>query len=756
MNKIYLKGLIAILGLLPAYAVQSQELNGTVYYIEQDGRKTTLPGANIYLKESRLGTTTDADGHFVIRKTGAKEEYLLVSFTGYRSDSVLVNSQTTAPLEFVLAEGMTLGEAVVTAYRQGTTLSALTTLKTETITEAGLMKMACCNLSESFENSATVTVGFTDAVSGAKQVQLLGLSGIYSQMLAENVPTLRGLAATYGWSYTPGTWLESIQISKGASSVVNGYESITGQINLEFRKPNLTDPLFINLYTDDAGRYETNLSTAVPVAKNLWTGLMLHGSIESEVHDNNGDTFMDMPKTQFINAYNRWFYLDAERGIQSRTGIKFLYDERKGGQDSLCHEGEGPLFETFITNKNLTVYNKTGIAVGDKEDQSIGIINSFTHHTQNSDFGKKTFDGTQTSYYANIMFFSHIGTPVHSYTAGVSFAYDRYATQYADLLPFNQTPLTPINRTEAVPGAYGEYTFAPAGGLTLLLGFRTDYNSRYGWLVTPRANIRYNFGEWLILRASGGRGFRAPNIIPDNIGILASSRNIHVEDIHHLGIEKAWNWGGNATFYIPIWDERRITLSLDYFRTAFQNQAITDIERDRHDVFFYNLRGRSFANAWQADLSMTFFRGLDLFAAFRYNTNRITYSDGEQSVEMEKPLVSRYRGLVNLSYATNFKRWMIDLTAQFNGPARLPGMNGYRSQEAYSPAFPVYFAQATKNSKRFDIYIGVENLFDYKQKDPIYGWNNPFNEEFDSSLIWGPLMGRKLYAGIRWRIGKLK
>ncbi|MDR1877436.1 MAG: TonB-dependent receptor [Flavobacteriaceae bacterium] len=661
-----------------------------------------------------------------------------------------------------------LDGVVVSGNRPGTVLSSANSLKTETITQTGLKKMACCTLSESFENSASVSVGFTDAVSGARQIQLLGLSGIYSQLLAENIPTLRGLAATYGLSYTPASWLESIQLSKGASSVVNGYESITGQMNLEFKKPNYTEPLFVNFYIDDALHYEGNITSAVQLNPHWWTSLLLSGRINTEVHDENEDTFLDMPKTKYVNVYNRWFYLNPEKGVQSRTGIQFLYESRVAGQDSLCHIQHNipftgsPLFETHIENRNLTAYNKTGISIGNKEGQSIGIINSVTHHEQNSDFGRKTFNGTQTSYYANVLFSSFIRSPSHSYTAGVSFTYDNYNTEYADSLSFNYTPLTSFNRSESVPGVFGEYTYSNGNGLTLVLGLRADYNSRFAWLVTPRSSVKYDLNKYITLRASAGRGFRSPNVISENIGLLASSRKLYVDNVSHLDIEKAWNYGASITFYIPIWNGRNATLSLDYFRTTFQNQVIVDTERSRNEVHFYNSNGdKAFANAWQADLSLTIIKGLDLFAAFRYNNNNITYRQDGKLYEAEKPLSPNYRGLLNLSYATNLRRWVFDATVQINGQTRLPGLNGYNSEKIYSPAFPVVFAQITKNSKRFDVYLGVENLLDYKQDDPIKYWNNdykglPFMPDFDASVVWGPIVGRKIYAGVRLRIGELK
>ena len=261
--------------------------------------------------------------------------------------------------------------------------------------------------------------------------------------------------------------------------------------------------------------------------------------------------------------------------------------------------------------------------------------------------------------------------------------------------------------------------------------------------------------DYVLFRFSAGRGYRSPNIIAETIGIMASSRKFHLEDVDDLDMEEAWNYGANLTFYIPIWSGRKATLSADYFHTEFKKQVVVDTERDRHSVYFYNLKGKSYADALQIDLSATLFKGFDFYAALRMNEAKITYNENENRYTKQKPLVSGYRGLINMGYATNLRKWVFDVTAQFNGPSRLPGMNGYESETIKSESFPVFFAQITRNSKRFDIYLGAENIMDYKQKNPIIDPQNPFLQEFDSSVIWGPLMGRKIYAGIRLRVGKL-
>ncbi|MCC8035033.1 MAG: TonB-dependent receptor [Rikenellaceae bacterium] len=741
-----------VLVFFSVFSARGQEVTGRVTGVDSGGR-VDLEGAAVIWEGTSEGVLTDGQGRFVIPLSKTGSTRLAASYLGYRSCTIDIAGYETFEVDFEL-EPEEIEGVVISRRRSGTTFPRLSTQKIETITGAGLLKMACCNLSESFENSATVTVGFTDAVSGAKQVQLLGLSGIYTQMMDENIPTMRGLAATYGWSYTPGPWLESIQISKGASSVVNGYESVSGQINLEFKKPDNPETLFVNLYGDESSRVEANMTSAIQLNDKLSTGIFLHGSTARKGHDADRDGFLDQPRTRFVNAYNRWMWIADSKGIESREGFRFLYDKREGGQTGAAAKTTAKAYTTDIINRGFSLFNKTGISVGVRPGQSLGIITSFTNYTQDSRFGERNYRGTQNTFYINTLFSSFISNTSHRYTAGASFNFDDIDAGYRDGLPYNDNRGYSLGRREAVGGIFGQYTYDWMERVTILAGFRADYNSRYGWLYTPRINVRYGLTENIILRASAGKGYRAANALTDNIGVLATSRQLNVENLQELDIERAWNYGANLSFYIPLRSSKNIILSFDYFHTDFQNQLVVDAERDSRYIWFYNLKGRSYADVWQADISAPVTRGLDLFAAFRYNYTRITYFYGNYRYKREKPLTSRYRGLVNLSYATRFRKWVFDATAQFNGPSRLPATENYSADQGNSPFFPVYYLQITRNTKRLDIYAGVENLLDYRQKNPIMGIDDPFGTDFDSSRIWGPLMGRKIYAGIRLRVGK--
>ena len=761
----YRTQIICIVLLQLVVVTYAGNINGHVYLFNNEGYKQPVVGANVYFADNSKKVVTDRTGFFTISRENKKDVVLVAAYTGLKPDSLIIyETAGVDEVEFVLKEGIQLSSIVVTATKTNETISLLSVPKTEIINSEGLMKLPCCNLSQSFENSATVTVGYADAVSGAKQIQLLGLSGVYGQMLGENIPILRGLSAPYGWNHIPGSWLESIQISKGTSSVLNGYEAITGQINLEFKKPDKVESFYADVFANSVTDYaktlhmvEANITGSRKVSDKLWTNLLLHGNIQTHVHDSNGDHFMDMPTSNQLTAFNRWLYIDPARKLESRTGIRFLYEEINGGQSPFCHKAD-VYYVTDVINKSFNVYNKTGIFVG-KPGQSVAWINSFTYHDLNSYFGSPTtyklYNGSQTSFYSNLMFTSLIGNEKNQYTAGLSFQSDNYNTCFKDRLAENNIPLTNINRLEIVPGAYAQYTWTPTRKFTLIAGVREDYNTFAGWLFTPRTNLRYALNNNIIFRLSGGSGYRTPNAIADNIGLMASTRLFDVQGIQQLKIEKAWNYGGNATFYIPFKENEKIVVSIDYFHTNFVNQAIADVDRNSNDVWFYNSRGKSFADVWQADVSFSPFNRLDVSAAFRYNHTMVTYSDGIQSYLAEKPLMPGYRGLLNLAYATKYRKWVFDFTAQLNGPMRLPNKAGYFGATQYSPTYPMFFVQVTKNTKRFDLYAGLENLTNYRQSNPIINYENPFVKGFDASQVWGPLAGRYIYAGLRLRLGKM-
>lgn len=727
---------VPVLTLLMGHIAGAQTIKGIVS--EADGNDTIpLPGVNVYWVENQAGTVTNINGKFEIKKQ--KQNHLLVfSFVSFGSDTIHVHDENKYH-DVILEKNLELNEIVITERQTGSHISRLNPILTEKITSSELRKAACCNLSESFETNASVDVAYSDAVTGAKQIKLLGLAGTYTQFLRENIPVMRGLATSYGLEYIPGPWMESIYVSKGTASVKNGYESVTGQINLEYKKPENSEKLYFNAYANHLGKIEANVNTRLKINDHLKGIIMLHGENFNKKHDMNDDSFLDKPLQSQFNIYNKWKF-DNHKGFRAQFGFNYLTEERKGGQvdfiQGMTREPSNPYGIKISTNR-LELFSKTAY-VFRRAATSMAYIQSFTYHDQNSFFGLNDYDAKEYNYYGNLMYQSYLGNTNHSYTVGVSFNYDRYDETLND---------SSFLKTEEVPGGFIEYTFTLPEKLTMIAGLRTDFHNLYGTLVTPRLHVKYELNKHNVFRASAGKGYRSPNIIAENTYMLATSKRISFLD--EPDVEEAWNFGLNYTRYIDIMG-KELTINTEFYRTDFKNQIVLDRDTDVSQILIYNLNGESYSNSFQIESSYEFFEGFDLTAAFRYNDVKITINDELR----QKPLVNRYKGLLSFSYAPGV-RWQFDFTTQLNGDSRLPETDQlpvkYRKGEE-SPVYTILNAQITRNFRTWSVYIGGENLTNYMQDNPVIASDDPYGKYFDSSQIWGPLTGIKVYAGIRFAI----
>ena len=772
---------ITLLALGVCAPLRAQELRGEV----RDAEGRPLAGASVYWAGTTVGTSADGGGALRLHRVKGRE-LLVASFLGYVNDTLRVDAAAQQAAFGLRAEGVELEGVVVEAAQSGNFVKRDGIVKGEMISFAGLCKMACCNLAESFENSASVTVGYSDAISGARQIKMLGLAGTYTQILDENRPVMRGLSAPYGLSYTPGMWLNSIQVSKGVASVTAGHDAITGQINLEHRKPTDEERLFVNLYLDDELRPEANISTAFPVSRDgkLSSVLLLHGSADTDVRkmDHNRDGFRDLPRSAQFNVANKWLYA-ADNGMQIRWGWKYVEESRLGGmldyrntrsmREAMAREwdwertgGTMPLYGSHIRNRNANGYFKLGMPVGasvydadaqDEKRSNLALVADFDHFDEEAYFGLNDYAGRQNSVSVQAMY-NHYFTYRSSLNVGVQARLD-----YIRESLLNRTPWIDgrtradydWDRNEEEIGAYAEYTYAVRDRFSVVAGLRGDYNAFYDrFFLTPRGHVKWNITPSTTLRASAGLGYRSTNVLTDNIGMLATGRAIVVPELGDLDrLEQALTVGGSLTQTFGLVKPGDATLSFDYFRTQFFHAVVVDQEYDPETIRVYGSSGPSWTDTYQIDFSWSPVERLDLFATFRYTDSEMTIrrSDG-RPVQVDRPLVSRYKTLLNIQYATKFRRWVFDATAQLNGPARIPTQTGDLADSRHSPRYPMFYAQVSRKVGRFDIYVGCENIADYRQEDPILNWENPYDYRFNSMNVWGPLMGRKFYAGLRFNL----
>jgi outer membrane receptor for ferrienterochelin and colicins len=725
--------------LTPVFLWGQGKLEGKIFD-KSDADQLGLPGASIVWAGTTTGTSTNVAGYFIIKRVKQTNK-LVISFVGYKSDTITIGPDETY-IKYPLRQQNEMNEIIVSGKAIGTHINKMDPILTVNITGAELRKAACCNLSESFETNASVDVSYADAATGAKQIQLLGLAGNYTQILTENIPAVYGLASAYGLNYIPGPWMESIQVAKGTSSVRNGYESIAGQINVEYKKPATSEKVYMNGFISDAGRQEVNANTSVILNKNLSTVLMAHAENQGGTKDHNRDGFRDEPDVKQYHIFNRWDYMT--QAFTFRTGFKYLEEERIGGQISYKPEAPDTWSDGFginIKSKRIEGFTKIGVLFPRDRSMTIGWIQNITYHNQNSFFGQRQYDGTQKSYYTNLLYQWNPLLSKHTLDAGLSYKYDIYEEHLNTL---------PLNRKESVPGMFMQYTYADTSDITIVAGIRADHHNLFGTLITPRLHIRYVIGPKLTLRVSTGKGYRYGNVLAENTFLLASSRDMIIAT--NLRIEEAWNSGLSLTGNIPLFG-KELKISSEFFHTNFVNQIITDLDADVNEVRFYNLQGKSYSNVMQIEASGQFVEGLDLLAAWRWNDVKMTIDGSLRS----KPLSSRYKGLFTASYLTHLRKWQCDYTLQINGPGRVPSTSSnpeqYMRPDSFK-AFTVMNAQVTRNFRKWHIYAGVENLLDFRQHMPVIAAEDPFGDYFDSSLIWGPVHGRKIYAGFRFILNR--
>ena len=789
MKKIILAVLFMVASWVGVYA----HAWGTVL----DDKGEPLVGANVYWAGTTVGVATDLDGRFQLEPVKSTN-LLVTSFMGFHNDTTAVTAHSE--LTIVLVSDLLLEDVDIVERKMAVLRSRISPLTTETLTGEALCMAACCNLSESFETSASVDVAYSDAATGAKQIRLLGLSGTYVQLLTENTPNIRGLAQSFGMEYIPGPWMEAIQVSKGTSSVLNGYEAIAGQINVEYLKPQKQDPIALNAMISTETHAEVNATGGWNLNDKVSTGILFHAQNMSLELDHNHDGFLDMPKNTNVNLLNRWYVKTGD--YTGQFLVRGLYDRRIGGQtqeaSSLSPFASSP-YKIDLNTWRVDGFMKNGYVFDAELGTSIGIITAASYHNQRNTYGPRHWNAAHTNAYLNAIFqtsFDDSATDLwddhsHMLSTGLSLNYDGYDEVLSLPQGINQNTYL-FDLWEVTPGIFAEYTYTYKDKVTLLVGIREDYSTRYGFFTTPRMNLRYAPFDWWTVRGSIGLGYRSPNAIADNAAYLASNRMYYAYDRvsdNGYGImdgilaqERSMNTGVSTVFYIPM-GKRELQLSGEYYYTKFLDGVIADMDRNLHGITLYNMHdvegAQYFSHNWQVEANMEILRGWSMTAAFRYtDVKQTTFNTAANEFQLrDKPLQNKFKGIITTSYQTPLKTWQFDLTAQFNGEGRMPdgfvipeGSNQYTMHNGYiyHKWYPQLLGQVTKFFRTWSIYLGAENITNFTQDNPIKGerlevrgerleakgggFVDPYSANYDASMIWAPIHGWKLYLGFRWAL----
>ena len=738
---------IYILLFMFSWSVQSQQLLSGQIKIQEFESKTLIEGANLFWLNTSIGTISDKTGSFKIPMT-PKSNQLVISYLGFKTDTLTITKPIRLFHTLLPDNNDALDEVTLTQRRKAIQKSYFESQNIIMVSSEELLKAACCNLSESFETNPSIDVNFADALTGTKQIKMLGLSSPYLLISEENIPMVRGASQIYGLTFTPGTWIQSIQITKGAGSVVNGFESIAGQINTEIQKPSSDAPIFINAYTSVNGRQEFNAHFNTKFNEKWSAGSYVHVNQRTQKFDKNADQFLDVPISKQINILNRWQYTDASKGWVGFASLRFLDDSKQTGSisfDPKVHKNTTSFWGSEIETKRLDASVKIGYVFPETTYKSFGFQSAYSNHDQDSYFGLRRYEIEHKSFFTNLLFNSIISNTKNKFKTGINFSFDEYNEQ-VDLIDYK--------RRDEVVGAFFEYSYDSLDKLSLTAGIRIDSHNRLGTFITPRLHVRYNPWERSVLRASIGSGRKVANIFAENQKLFGTNRLIQVREnggsVYGLRPEKAWNYGLSFRQGFTLF-EKLGDVTVDFYRTQFEDQVVVDWEQASH-IRFYNLEGSSYANSFQLEIDYVPFRNTALRLAYKNYQVKTTY--GTQT--LQKPLQPKQRFFANFEYRLENEekgsQWKADWTYHFVGEQRLP-TNSRDGVGFLSKSYGLLNMQITRVfSTQFEVYLGGENLGNYKQLNPIVGAENPFGTTFDTSLIYAPIFGKMFYAGLRFKL----
>jgi len=721
-----------------------------------DEQNTILSGAWVAWPGIDQKVIVNSKGEFQVFRPDSVQIFLVAGCKGFESDTFLVGKESMVFIELT-KPAKTLDQVQILKRRQGSFISESTNEKTEVITQKELTKAACCDMAGCFETQATVQPQTTNVVTNAKELRILGLSGVYNQVLIDGLPMIQGLSYTYGISSYPSAIIDKIYVAKGANSVLQGFEGVSGQINVMTRNPEKEPRLYTNAYINNFGEWHLNANYSMLLGKEKkWSTLLgVHAVQPANRRDRDKDGFLDLPLLTRYSVFNRWNYgKENEKGIYTQFSFRFTDEQRIGGQrdfNARSDKGSTRSYGQTVNYSQPELIGKLGYRFS--ASHSIQCQLSGLFHNQVSYFGTLRYEGKQQSVNA-ILQHQWNWNDKNTLTWGGSFRFQNLKEniRFTDTIPVRnyagqyQTNLQ-------VPGVFAEHTSNLwKEKISWIVGARMDWHQTYGSYFTPRTLIKYEFTPGHILRISSGISWRQVNVFSENINLMASSRDVVFEE--KLKPEQALNWGINYTYKFE--KEKLVgTVSTDFYQTSFQNQFFPDYFRNPGKAYIRNFTGTSISNAFQIETNVKAMEVFELKLAYNY-VEVYRKENGKKTI---LPFNPQNRVMTSLSYRPKNDRWYFDGNIHWYDRQRLPDTEINSEGEAgpeFSKPYSIFSSQITHKIRQFEIYIGVENIFDFRQLKPIVGWQNPSGPNFDTSTVWGPTRGREFYLGFRWKLEREK
>lgn len=714
--------------------------NVTGYILDENN--APLEGASIHsLEEPSIGVMTNQKGYFELL-VGSKTTQMIFDYIGYQSDTLSLKSYFFLNLKPTSQKSVVITELTAGAFQSKASVGQV-----EIISAKEFSKAACCDLAGCFGTQGSVRVETNNVLTNTKSLSLLGLRSTYNQVLIDGMPLFNGLSNIYGINTIPSAVIKKIFISKGTASGIQGYEGIAGQINVITNDYDSVNKVYVNTYVNSFLESQFNVLSNYSLGKFTKGIFGLHTTQMHNNMDRDDDGFLDMPKTERYSFSNKLIFdYNAKKQHQSTFYISGIKENKLGGMSSYRSIKDTIKSNTYgvaVDYSELKSYFKHAYLISEKillKTQLSGF-----YHKQESWFGLLNYKALQTNIYGNIEM-DYKYNKDNKFTVALSHRFSnieekirfnnsdtirKYNGQY--LNNWNVTGLLLENNNVFLEDK-----------LVLLTSLRIDYYNRVRY--TPRFLLRYIPNEQHTLRYSIGTGWRIPTVFSDYQSVLGGNRNVvfsenpDVEQAINTGISYGYEWDIGVNHF---------SLNGDYYHTYFKNQYVGDYLSSSSQVLFYNQKNASFTDVAQLDFNAILNKRIEFKLNYNY-TNAIITINGTKENQV---FIPKHRLLGSLSY--HLEHWQFDFQGHWNGRQHLPNTssNPLKYQRGnYSPGYFNANTQVTYKVKVLELYLGCENITNFRQIRPIVAWQEPFSTYFDTYSTWASNKGIEFYFGLRWFI----
>ena len=756
--KIYLKIFLLIFSI--TCNSQNNSLAGKISYGLEN-----LPYVNIYIQNTKLGTSSNEDGYYQIKNIPSGTYKIVVSSLGYKTKTTEItfnkNENEKIIQNFSLVSDNSLDEIVVSGNLRPVSKSA-SSVSVDVYSKSFFKKNPTPSIFESLQNVNGVRPQLNCNVCNTGDIHINGLEGPYTFVLIDGMPIVSGLSTVYGLTGIPQALIQRVEVVKGPASTLYGSEAVGGIINIITKKPSNSPMLFVDSFSSSWEEINTDIGFKYNVSKKIQGLLGINYFNYQNIIDNNNDNFTDLTLQNRISIFNK---LNIERRNNKlfTVAFRYVYEDRWGGETNWNKSFRGTdlvygesiytsRWETFGTYELPTTEN-------------IRLQFSANGHHQDSFYGTDSYKADQLIAFGQLIYNKKIKKK-HDLLFGIAYRY----TTYDDNTFATSESDGETNKPSVIhlPGVFLQDEISLTKEHKLLIGARYDYNSLHGTIFSPRVNYKWNSkNNKNILRFSIGNGFRVANIFTEDHAALSGAREVVFEG--KLSPEKSWNTNVNFVKKISI-NNTLISLDASGFYTHFNNRILPDYETDPNKIIYANLNGFSVSKGLSLNSDISFPLGLTM----NIGATLMDVSINENNIKKRQLLTESFSGVWSISYNLKKSRIKIDYTGNLYGPMKLPLLSELDPRRGESPWFSIQNIQITKNiGTSWEMYGGIKNILNFtpannsiaRSFDPfdsgvdfnsngeaIATTNNPYALTFDPSYVYASNQGIRGFLGLRYTI----